>query len=454
MKRSLSLLIISSIVLAGLSGCSVPLGNADTDDIIAAASEISDLIIDRDEIRLPNRIDGRYQIIGSSMIFDDDEPDEGSLQVRNAIADTMDYCVVEDSCEAISSTEGTVDVVFSFADYSKVLEEQSFSNGSDASDAISDCGDRIEITVNMDLVYKDDDWKLYNFDVIPTIFPFDSEVFTFAMDIRDMITDSYWDEAEDDVYTNSPRLRYVMQFDPEKTGDTISYSYQFTYEGEILEESDVITDNTPDEVVILYTCGQDGQDFLPVGSYTITVFDEGGNEILTDECSALYEATWAEMSTYDVEDLGLRFTLPSGFKFLPPNDYYYSYIYGDYDNVIFVAVDYDYEIFISVILYDDMRNMVTMDSLDSYVETMADMCNDDAALYDDPEVSDYYYVSRVDLAGMDLPALDEEYSTTVDTYLRYIYIPCDEGMYEISVMSTDPDDLVYYTENFWEVIDQ
>jgi len=455
MKKTVSLLVSSAVLLAALSGCTGSGMTADTDDIIDAAEKISDLIISRDDVRLQNLIDGRYQLISSSLVFDDDGPDEGTLQLRNAIADTMEYQVIEDSCEAVSSTEGNVDVTFSFADYEKVLEDGAFSDASEASEAISSCEDRMEITVNMDLVFKDDDWKLYNFDVIPDCFPFEDEVFTFSPDLQDMIISSSWDEASDGVYTNSPRLRYVITLDPERTGDTLSYSYQIAFEGDIIEESDLITDNTPEEIVILYTCGQDGQDFLPVGSYSITVFDENGNEMLTDECSAVYESSWAEKESYDLEDIGLRFNLPADFSFLPPGDYYYNYLFSDFDNVIFVASDYDNDIFISVILFDNMRNPVTYDNLDSYIETLCNVYNADPLGADDPDITDSYSVSRVDLAGNDLPALDQTYtSSDYVSNFRYVYIPSDEGLYEISVFSEDAGDLAYYTENFWEVIDQ
>ncbi|MBR6484740.1 MAG: hypothetical protein IKT14_06940 [Clostridiales bacterium] len=452
MKKTVTVILLSAFLL---SGCTAAGPAADTDEIVAAASEISGLIVSRDEKRLEQRIDGRYQLISSSVVFDDDEPDEGTLQIRNAIADTMEYEVVEDSCEAVSATEGTIDVVFSYADYEALFADGSFSDADDAAVAVSSCDQRAEVTLNMHLVYKDDDWKLYNFDIISSCFPFEAEEFALAADIRDTIVSTCWDESSDGVYSNSPRLRYIISFDPEKTGDTVSYSYEISYEGEIIEESDLVTDNTPEEIVILYSCGQDGQDSLPAGTYSITVYDEAGNAIITDECTAEYEATWAEMTYCDVEELGLRFNLPSGFRFLAPNNYYYSYIFQDYDNMFFVASNSDYTVFIAASLYFDTKDFVDYDTLDSFVETMAELCTSDEEANGGYGGSSEYWVSRVDFAGRDLPALDRHYcsdDSDVETYDRYIYLPEEGGVYEITVLGMYEDDPAYYTENFWENI--
>ena len=444
MKKVLSSVLALSLVLisASCAGGS-SLNDSKREEALDACSDIASYLCDRDAVRLENVVDGRFDTVSSSIVFDDDTEDADDITIREKIASTMTYEIHEDSLtDGQSGNDVYVDVDFSIVDYQALFDSTSFSDASSAVDALDSFDQTVTIPYSMHLVFKNDMWMLYNFESIPELYPYDHATFTFAQKLSDLITGSVWDEATGDSYENACLIRLKVYFDGDLIGDRLDYYYTVECGEETLFESEITTDNTPEEVMILYS---NGVELLPEGTYTITMYDEGGNEIFSSQCTNVYTYSLADLGVYTNEDLGLKFTPPSGFNFLREYSLRYNYLsgYGDNEPEFVACRSTDTVIILDV---DSAKGYMTEDVLESFANAV---CDDLISEYDTDEYEYDATVSEVSILG------NRAYAVNVITedeegivYLEQVFFVINGYYGCVTMYSSTDSDLNPYLDCF------
>ena len=220
----------------------------------------------------------------------------------SAIADTISYEIDEDSAEATKkSGEGSVDVTFTIADYSDLVDDESITDAAAFADAVADA-DTKEISVSIEFERTDDgDWLGSNYEkIFDNLYSFTDEEFSFTVPLSAALTSDqlhwwYLDEGDDSnpVYTNTYSIDGSLQYDSALINDYSVFDsiyYEVEFNGSVIfTESGnydaYVTDYDVDDSFL------DDSGYFPAGTYTITFYDENGDVLVSDTCTVELDVT-------------------------------------------------------------------------------------------------------------------------------------------------------------------
>ncbi len=116
-----------------------------------------------------------------------------NAEVYDAISKTISYELDEDSIEADKKhAEGSVDVIFTIADYESIFEDGEFINAEEFADAIADSKETKDIELVLELEYMKDDstWAVDNYEeILDEVFGFTEYEPEYVKDLLSSLED-------------------------------------------------------------------------------------------------------------------------------------------------------------------------------------------------------------------------------------------------------------------------
>lgn len=291
----------SKTIAAALAGamavtcasCSMlPGDGAKTEDIVDAADSFAKALASCDAGKIAKQTnEGKDVAEDLEELFGSEDYTEEQNKIADAIADTIEYEIDEDSVE-IKKDEASVDVTFTMVDYESVLDGE-FKNVDEAVDALKDCDDTCEVEITFEFEKDEDDWLVSNFGdkKYTELYWFYGLDVSFAPDL--VIEDSSIIGEYNYIYT-------VVTF----TEDISDYADGFTFD--VYLDGELYYGNmTPeiDEQYLFCDLTLDGP--LDSGNYTITVCynDEEivSESVDIDNTNSGWSSSGSGSSTPDIE---------------------------------------------------------------------------------------------------------------------------------------------------------
>ncbi|MCQ2515386.1 MAG: hypothetical protein MJ094_00810 [Saccharofermentans sp.] len=272
------------------------------------------------------------KVTGAMADLDDDQIEEIEFgfscinddAIFSAIASTLAYEIDEDSVEVDSKKgEASVDVVFTYVDAESVYEDVIDDNGSeeDFIDALGDCDDVVEVEVTLEFTLDDDEWlvddaKLKTFE---KIFAFMGYEFEFGADFMEVYNGhSWWMADSDDNYSNASYIDFWGTYNSYDLTEDPELYFTVEHDGVLVYTSDI----TSSADCYFYASDYTGDDYLPEGTYTITLYLADGTVVDSDSTYVSLTTSGSSSGTPVVS--GEMVALwESGI-----NDYWYSYSDG------------------------------------------------------------------------------------------------------------------------------
>lgn len=203
---------LAGAVLISMTGCSeLPFLNKTSDeDIVDAAEEFVKAAADCDLDKM-----GKVSVEDfaddsedweETLDFEEGEVyDDNAAKFAEAVADTIEYEIDEDSAE-VKEKKASVDVVFTIADYESVLDSDEYANIDEMIDALDDA-DKEEIKVTVEFKKEDDEWLVSNYDdIMKDLYEFTKtqSILINEPDAEPDVYDFDYDTStQDDIFTTS-----------------------------------------------------------------------------------------------------------------------------------------------------------------------------------------------------------------------------------------------------------
>ena len=316
MREKVTAAILTLACVMSLASCSVPKTTDDTEDaedqdivteddgshsyseekIYENIDKIADDLADCDFEDLCSRCVSTPYAIQNLMpvIEEEEEEDEDDysykitdnmLIIKNMIASTITYEIDETSYKAKAlEKKYSVDVTFSYKDYSKVLRmRDKFLGVADFNTLMAEEESRIDQVFTLEFVKKDKHYLLANADDLASLYAYDIPELDFMKNHFDMIVDSYMTGPGWDAYTESYYDTNTMEFVIELDGYADDYIWRYRYL--ISEEtepewtrvylSDIIVDRYPTGIHLTYT----QEENFSSGFYCFIIYDVQSGEI-------------------------------------------------------------------------------------------------------------------------------------------------------------------------------
>lgn len=321
MVKGVVAVALTSSMLLSMTAC----GDKAGEQVIAAANDYAKAMIDGDVDTLEEMSDGMDDDFKSTLAdnyqVDAETYGEDYEKICNAITDTISYEVDEESVDASTKDEeGSVDVVFTMVDYTKIAEDEDAMSDVDTFvSALSDKdADTKEITVTIEFNLDDEDWLVSNFDDILQATEEDSVLYYYqdAFSIKfvpayiDMIdyTEWYYTDDGESTYTDPTGIELdIVPFWEFQGSDYVWEFYYEVYDGTdtLIYTSEELSDYGAWIEAYFYADDFDGalvdDVYLPADSYTITFFDLDGNEIASSTCTVVNDSSSSSASGLTAE---------------------------------------------------------------------------------------------------------------------------------------------------------
>lgn len=191
-----------------------------------------------------------------------------------AVASTLDYEIDDDIDSDPEKGTASVDVTFTYKDYTKIQGEIDYVDALEFGNALEDLDDEDEIKITLEFERnEDDEILLTNAKELNKVFEYDGLEVSFLEDLFDLIDDSEYlgtyDEARD-CFIAPSSLGVRMYIGERGQRLTWTYKYKICKDWEQLYLSDWISVDYPDEIVINYD-SPDGSVLEP-GYYQIIIY--------------------------------------------------------------------------------------------------------------------------------------------------------------------------------------
>lgn len=260
--------VLCVAMLSGMSSCSSKIDP----DVIESAGLLAEAItkLDYSKIEaLASEGDSELESILSLPSSSDEEHEAKSL-----IASTLSYEVDSDSYEG-HVKGGSVDIIFTYVDYSSVTDDVLFLSGSDLCSAIESCEDTVEVTLNFDFSKTKAGVLCSNISAASELFPYASAEFEFAlpyceyagyitMDEGDLVAGEYIFSSEPSSISGSLEI--------EGDGSRITWDYYWIIEdeyGSYVDGTSALSESCPSA---LYFESPYSVSSYPNGSYTVSFY--------------------------------------------------------------------------------------------------------------------------------------------------------------------------------------
>ncbi len=202
------------------------------------------------------------------------------LRVKNIIAATTTCEIDKSSFKSnLWAKECTVNVTFSYKDFSSVLDQRDkFLGAADFNMLLAEVEDTVDLDVTLEFT-KDDDghYLLANGRDLVDVYDYDLPELEFMDNIFDTISDSYmtgpgWDPVTE-TYTDTNTLEFVIELDENASQYVWQYKYRVAEETSPewtpLFTSEKIIDRYPTEIHLTYT----QEENIPTGFYVFFIYD-------------------------------------------------------------------------------------------------------------------------------------------------------------------------------------
>ncbi|MCQ2516048.1 MAG: hypothetical protein MJ094_04215 [Saccharofermentans sp.] len=266
--------VLATAMIMSMTGCSMLGGGKAKQEVIDAADSFASNICALKASK----------VTAAMADLDDDKAAEiefafeaiNSDDILSVIAGTLAYEIDEDSVEVDSKKgEASVDVVFTYVDANSVYEDVIADGGDEAAfiDALEDCDDVVEVEVTYEFTLEDDEWlvndsKLKTFEKI-FVFCSDAEAYEFGADFMEAYEGySWWGADSDDTYADASYIDFWATYDYSMIDDEVEFYFTVEHDGVLVYTSDV----TYSCDCYFYASDYTGEDVLPEGSYTVTLY--------------------------------------------------------------------------------------------------------------------------------------------------------------------------------------
>jgi len=276
-KFAASAVALSMIV--SMTGCSLLGGGKAKEEVISAADSFASNVCNLKASK----------VTGAVADIDDDTVEGiefafsyiSSDDVLSAIAGTLAYEIDEDSVEVDSKKgEASVDVVFTYVDADSVYDDVINDGGDEDAfiDALGDCDDVVEVETTIEFVLEDDEWLVDDseLDCLEDVFAFCEAEYEFGTDFMEVYNGYSWYAADsDDTYTNAYYINFWATYDSSNITEYPEFYFTVEHDGSLVYTSE--TSYSCD--CYFYASDYTGDDYLPEGSYTITLYLADGTMV-------------------------------------------------------------------------------------------------------------------------------------------------------------------------------
>ena len=202
------------------------------------------------------------------------------LRVKNSIASTITYEIDKSSFKSnLWAKECTVDVTFSYKDFSSVLDQRDkFLGFADFNMLLAEVEDTVDLDLTLKFTKEDDgQYLLANGRDLAGVYEYDLPELEFMDNLFDTVKDSYmtgpgWDPVTES-YTDTNTFEFVVELDENASNYIWQYKYRVAEETSPdwtpLYTSDTIIDRYPTEIHLTYT----QEENIPSGFYVFFIYD-------------------------------------------------------------------------------------------------------------------------------------------------------------------------------------
>lgn len=307
--RKMTALLVTAAMVMSMAGCSALGSGKAKEAVLDTASDFLDALV---------KLDADAMIDVSD--FDEDSADElalllASLEDDEDIANLLDaylgsveYVIDEESIEVdMKKGSASLDVTISHADLEALAEDEDNMVDIDTFiDAIDDA-ELKEDTLTLDLEQDDDEWLVVDAtdfyeDFMQTLDTGDFDPTTaFGSDFSEVyIGHSWWGADDDDTYTNAYYIDFWGTYDSSMLDESPELYFTVEHDGNLVYTSDI----TSSADCYFYATDYTDDEYLPEGSYTVSLYTSDGTLIDSDSTYVYLTATPTvapTVSTVDTE---------------------------------------------------------------------------------------------------------------------------------------------------------
>ena len=281
-ERSLAVLLTISMMIS-TAGCSKKFDES----MLSVADKACSAVASGDYSKASKYFDDKNKKLEEAMTFE--SGNEISDEIAEMVLSTVSYEVDEDSYESdFLGKNGTVDVLFTYVDYEKVLDDTEIFKDIEAFEtALDDCDDKIEFSVTLEFEKQEDKAVIVNSDDLIDLFSFNDIEIELAGILGDHVVSSGFTGVEYDqstnTYTNTSVLEFNISLD--EVGTEFEWEYYYSFDAPIfLDDSDLLTKSEGESSISVTVTYPNTDEIFDDGEYTINVYDGEGNIVCSDEC--------------------------------------------------------------------------------------------------------------------------------------------------------------------------
>ncbi len=214
---------------------------------------------------------------------------DNAAAFASAVADTITYEIDEESVEASTKKgSGSVDVIFTMADYEDLLEDEEITDIDALTDAIADA-DTQEIKVTLEFEGEDGTWLVTNYTkVFDKVYVFtDTTEITYRTPLADLYSGTVWYDSDDGngSYTNTFYIWCQISFSGDVSASDVYYT--ISYGGSEIYTDSYMYDECYFDIDSTGAPLDDSNSYLAAGDYTITFYDSYDDSVIAVETATV-----------------------------------------------------------------------------------------------------------------------------------------------------------------------
>ena len=280
--------VLTLAMMTSVAGCSKQFDES----MVSIADKVCGSIADGDYSKASKYFDDKNKKLEEAMTFDSDE--DISNSAAELILDTVTYEVDEESYESdFFGKEGSIDVVFTYVDYEKVLDSQElFKDFQSFQDALTECEDTVEFAVTLEFEKQDGNAVIVNSDDLIDLFSFGDIDIEFAGILGDYVSSQYFTgsaySSSDNTYTDAYEICYMVELTG--AGTDFEWDYYYVVDGPsgYSTESEVITKPEGESSISVVIDEIIDGDFISDGTFYIEIYDSDDNYVAGGYCDVTH----------------------------------------------------------------------------------------------------------------------------------------------------------------------
>ena len=241
----------------------------------------------------------------------DAEKPDNKLVIGNMIASTISYEIDEESFEKKAlGSKCSVDVIFSYKDYHKVLDKrQKFLGTADFNTLLFEEDSRVDLTFTLEFQKYHSRYLLVNADDLAKLYEYEDTELEYYRSLFDLVENIYLTgdkyDPEKECYTDTDTLEIVLEISEEGQDYVWQYAYRVANETTPkwtdLYNSGWITETGPKEIHVTYT----HDEILETGYYCILFYNTYDGTVYGmefDVFNTQSEASASEETSADISE--------------------------------------------------------------------------------------------------------------------------------------------------------